>query len=72
MERTRQVLLEMVQRFGAQVHHPLAPLLLAQLGRTLQQLPDFELRRLVLAILESADELRAAYEADERAASGVR
>jgi hypothetical protein len=35
-------------------------------------LPGSELRRLVETILESADELRAAYEADERAASGVR
>lgn len=66
MHNTRKVLARALEVLVGMTKHPLATLLAGQLGRTLRELPDESVRTLAAQLLDWAEELREAYDADTR------
>lgn len=64
MRNTRRVLARALEVLVGMTKHPLATLLAGQLGRTLRELPDAAVQTLAAQLLDWAEELRQAYDAD--------
>lgn len=67
MHNTRKVLARALEVLVGMTKHPLAALLASQLGQILRQLPDSGVASLAEQLLDWAEELREAYDADTRA-----
>lgn len=72
MHRTRQVLERALQVMVSMTKHPLATLVAGQLGQMLRRLSDREVETLAAQLLDWAEELKEAYDADRAVASGNR
>lgn len=72
MHRTRQVLERALQVMVSMTKHPLATLVAGQLGQMLRKLSDREVETLAAQLLDWAEELEEAYDADRAVASGNR
>ncbi len=72
MHNTRRVLHRVLDVVVQMTKHPLATLVAGQLGQMLQRLSDDQVRSLAEQLLDWAEELKQAYDADRAVASGNR